>query len=124
MDFVKIEQGRFFTENEVRHRRNVVVLGQTPYKAFFENTDPIGKVVRIGTTELHDHRRRRPAPVDRRPGQRPGRASRFIPHTSFAKTFGAVSRGENRRVGRSVQIFARAPRRGEAARTRCARSKR
>ena len=30
----------------------------------------------------------------------------LIPHTAFAKTFGAVSRGENRRVGRSVQIFA------------------
>ena len=29
-----------------------------------------------------------------------------IPHTSFAKTFGAISRGEARRVGRSVTIFA------------------
>ncbi len=42
--------GRFFTGTEVQHRRNVVVLGQTPYKALFEatGTDPVGKVVRVG----------------------------------------------------------------------------
>ena len=47
----KIEQGRFFTENEVRHGRNVVVIGQVPCQAFFANSDPLGKVVRIGTIE-------------------------------------------------------------------------
>jgi putative ABC transport system permease protein len=42
--------GRFFTGTEVQHRRNVVVLGQTAYKALFEvnGTDPIGKMVRVG----------------------------------------------------------------------------
>ena len=42
--------GRFFTGTEVQHRRNVVVLGQTPFKALFEptGTDPIGKIVRVG----------------------------------------------------------------------------
>ena len=42
--------GRFYTGAEVQHRRNVVVIGQTPYKALFEGlgTDPIGKVVRVG----------------------------------------------------------------------------
>ena len=45
---VTVEQGRFFTEGEVSHRRRVVVLGQTPYLALFPNIDPIGKTVRIG----------------------------------------------------------------------------
>ena len=45
---VTLEQGRFFTEGEVSHRRRVVVLGQTPYQALFPSIDPIGKTVRIG----------------------------------------------------------------------------
>ena len=45
---VALEQGRFFTEGEVHHRRRVVVLGQTPYQALFPNVDPIGKTVRLG----------------------------------------------------------------------------
>ena len=45
---VTLDQGRFFTEGEVSHRRRVVVLGQTPYQALFPNVDPIGKTVRIG----------------------------------------------------------------------------
>ena len=45
---VTLEEGRFFTEGEVSHRRRVVVLGQTPYQALFPNVDPIGKTVRIG----------------------------------------------------------------------------
>ena len=109
VNFVKIEQGRSFTENEVRHGRNVVVLGQDPYKAFFLGTDPLGKIVRIGNTEYTVIGVAAPRPsvgaltnVD---------ALAIIPHSSFARTFGAVSRGDNRRVGRSVQIFA-VPREG------------
>jgi putative ABC transport system permease protein len=82
-----------------------VVLGQTPYKAFFENIDPIGKVVRIGSTEytVIGVAAARPSIGGLTNDQD---ALAIIPHTSFAKTFGAVSRGEGRRVGRSVQIFA------------------
>jgi putative ABC transport system permease protein len=42
--------GRFFTGTEVQYRRNVIVLGQTPYQALFapSNTDPVGKTVRVG----------------------------------------------------------------------------
>jgi putative ABC transport system permease protein len=101
----KIEQGRFFTENEVRHSRNVVVIGQVPFKAFFEFTDPIGKVVRIGTTNYTVVGVAAPRPSIGGLGNGQD-AFALVPHTAFAKTFGAVSRGENRRVGRSVQIFA------------------
>jgi putative ABC transport system permease protein len=104
VNFIKIQQGRFFTENEVRHRRNVVVIGQTPMKAFFENSDPIGKVVRIGTTEYTVIGVAAPRPSIVIAGDQDAIA--IIPHTSFAKAFGAVSRGENRRIGRSVTIFA------------------
>jgi putative ABC transport system permease protein len=110
VNFCKIEQGRFFTENEVRHRRNVVVIGQVPLKAFFTNSDPIGKVVRIGTVEYTVIGVAAPRPSIGGLGNQQDSIA-IIPHTSFAKTFGAVSRGEGRRVGRSVQIFA-VPREG------------
>ena len=47
---IGLATGRFFTGAEVQHRRNVVVLGQTPFKALFGATgiDPIGKLVRVG----------------------------------------------------------------------------
>ena len=110
VNFCKIEQGRFFTENEVRHRRNVVVIGQVPLKSFFTNSDPIGKVVRIGTVEYTVIGVAAPRPSIGGLGNQQDSIA-IIPHTSFAKTFGAVSRGEGRRVGRSVQIFA-VPREG------------
>ena len=52
VNFIKLEFGRFFMQNEVEHRRQVVVLGQTPYQSLFPNIDPIGKKVRIGINEF------------------------------------------------------------------------
>ena len=52
VNFIKLEFGRFFMQNEVEHRRQVVVLGQTPYQSLFPNTDPLGKKVRIGLNEF------------------------------------------------------------------------
>jgi putative ABC transport system permease protein len=45
-----VTHGRFFNGTEVQYRKNVVVLGQTAYQALFEpnNTDPVGKMVRVG----------------------------------------------------------------------------
>ena len=47
---IPIVGGRFFNGTEVQYRKNVVVLGNTPYKLLFEpsGTDPIGKSVRVG----------------------------------------------------------------------------
>ena len=51
-NFVKLEQGRFFTTSEVEHRRYVTVLGADPAGTLFPNTDPIGKKIRIGRDEF------------------------------------------------------------------------
>jgi putative ABC transport system permease protein len=53
VNFLALEEGRFFTGGEVSRRRNVVVLGQTPYQALFGQSalDPIGKAVRIGADQ-------------------------------------------------------------------------
>jgi putative ABC transport system permease protein len=53
ISFLKLEAGRFFTSSEVERRRNVVVLGQTPYQALFApfGIDPVGKRVRVGAVE-------------------------------------------------------------------------
>ena len=50
-NYLKLESGRFFTGAEVRHRRPVVALGQTAYKALFPTVDPVGKTVRIGAAQ-------------------------------------------------------------------------
>ena len=51
VNFVKLEHGRFIVPSEVQNRRQVVVLGQTPYESLFQNVDPIGKKVRVGPRE-------------------------------------------------------------------------
>jgi putative ABC transport system permease protein len=47
---LKLTHGRFFNGMEVQYQRNVVVLGQTPFQALFQQSgiDPIGKMVRVG----------------------------------------------------------------------------
>ncbi len=52
VSFLKMEIGRIYSSQEVDHRRQVVVLGQTPYQSLFPNIDPIGKKVRIGQHEF------------------------------------------------------------------------
>jgi putative ABC transport system permease protein len=52
VNFAKVELGRLFIPAEIEHRRNVVVLGNTPRITLFPNIDPIGKKVRIGTEEF------------------------------------------------------------------------
>ena len=43
--------GRFFNGTEVQYRKNVVVLGNTPYQLLFapSGTDAVGKTVRVGS---------------------------------------------------------------------------
>jgi putative ABC transport system permease protein len=98
---VPIQIGRFFTESEVQHRRNVVVLGQTPFLVLFPAEDPIGKVVRIGLLQYTVI-----GVMDKRPS--PGGFSMgaddfvVIPQTTYQKHFGIrvvnFGRGESRPV--------------------------
>src|SRR5256885_5288793 len=48
---IPILGGRFFNGTEVQYRKNVVVLGNTPYQLLFapNGIDPIGKFVRVGS---------------------------------------------------------------------------
>jgi putative ABC transport system permease protein len=50
-NYIKEAQGRFLSEYEVDHRRQVVVLGAAPAETLFPATDPLGKRVRIGADE-------------------------------------------------------------------------
>lgn len=40
-------RGRFFTEDEVRSRKKVAVIGATPIKEIFGNVDPVGRTIKI-----------------------------------------------------------------------------
>lgn len=51
-NYLEIPIGRFFTEYEVEHRRNVIVLGASPGATLFPISDPIGKRVRVGKDEF------------------------------------------------------------------------
>src|SRR5580765_692485 len=51
MTRLPIDIGRFFTAPEVQRRKNIVVLGQGPYKGLFAGLDPIGKKIRVGLAE-------------------------------------------------------------------------
>ena len=46
-----LEEGRMFTEEEVRRREKVIVLGHSPRRDLFPSVDPIGKRVRIGANQ-------------------------------------------------------------------------
>jgi len=48
---IPLAEGRYFTEDEIRHARNVVVLGYGPRDDLFPHVDPIGKKIRMGRKE-------------------------------------------------------------------------
>ena len=86
-NFLKMDQGRFFTAAEVRHRKPVVALGQTAYKALFPFVDPIGKEVRIGTARYEVVGVIAPRP--NAGGMGSGQDDFVvIPYTTFEKQFG------------------------------------
>ncbi len=103
--------GRFFTGTEVHYRKNVVVLGQTPYQALFApaGLDPIGKVIRVAAERYTVI-----GVFDKRPGVGGFNAGQddfvVIPFTSYQRQFGLravrVGRGANRGQVVPLQIAA------------------
>jgi putative ABC transport system permease protein len=83
-NYIEIENGRFFTDYEVQHRRNVVVLGYAPASTLFPSTDPIGKRVRIGSNEYTVV-----GTMGKRPSIMIGNADEFmvIPVTTYDKVY-------------------------------------
>jgi putative ABC transport system permease protein len=83
-NYIELENGRFFTDYEVTHRRNVVVLGYDPASTLFPATDPIGKQVRVGANEYTVV-----GTLGKRPSPLIGSADDFmvIPVTTFDKVY-------------------------------------
>ena len=92
VSFAKVEAGRLFTPSEVEHRRQVALLGYNPWQALFPNTDPIGKTIRIGSTQFTviGVLGKRPSPAGFGTG-----ADDFalIPYNTHEKLFGKVLKG-------------------------------
>ena len=91
VNFAKVEAGRVFSQVEVEHRRPVVLLGNSPWKALFPNVDPIGKTVRIGQTPFTVIGVLGPRPS---PGNLGGVDDfALIPYGTHEKLFGKVLKG-------------------------------
>jgi len=101
-----IELGRFFTATEVQHRRPVIVIGQAPAEALFPNTDPIGKLVRLGAARYTVVGVLAPRPS--LGGFNAGQDEiAIIPQTTFQKQFGIRAvRIQNRGEIRNIVIAA------------------
>jgi putative ABC transport system permease protein len=117
INFLELQTGRFFTESEVNRRRNLVVLGQTPYQALFgrTGTDPIGKKVRVGAVEytVTGVLGKRPAAGGFNLGQ-----DDFvvIPETTYRRQFGIQVFRQGNQTHQSV-LIALAPRAGATRET-------
>ena len=103
VNYIPLQEGRFFTATEVRHRRAVVVLGQTPYQNLFLSTDPIGKEVRIGNQPytVVGVCSNRPSPGGFNLGQDDFAA---IPYTKYQSHFGIRSLRIEGGIHRDVMI--------------------
>ena len=87
MFHIDVEMGRFFTLSELRHRRRVIVIGQTASQALFPNIDPIGRTVRLGTQSyiVIGVLGPRASPGGLNVGQDD---FAVVPHTTYQKQFG------------------------------------
>jgi putative ABC transport system permease protein len=81
--------GRFLNGTDIQYRRNVCVLGNTAYKLLFEasGTDPIGKLVRIGSERFEVL-----GVFDKRPSPGGFNVNQddfvVVPHTTYTRVFG------------------------------------
>ena len=83
-NYIALENGRFFTDYEVEHRREVTVLGYAPASTLFPNIDPIGKKIRIGSKEFTvvGTMGKRPSPLFGNPDE-----FAVIPITTYEKIY-------------------------------------
>jgi putative ABC transport system permease protein len=106
---IELQGGRFFTATELGHRREVIVIGDGPARALFPNLDPIGKVVRLGSTQYR---------VIGVLGKRPGLGGldagqddlAIIPYTTYQKRFGlrGLSYGRGELLPITISVVPRA----------------
>jgi putative ABC transport system permease protein len=83
-NYLTMHAGRFFTDFENQHRRDVIVLGWSPADVLFKNLDPIGKRVRFGKDEFTVV-----GVMEKRPSFIGGNADAFavIPVATYAKKY-------------------------------------
>ena len=97
--------GRFFNGSDLQYRRNVVVLGNTAHKLLFEpsRTDPIGKLVRVGSQrfEVVGVFDKRPTPGGFDVG-----ADDFlvVPYTTYQREYGLRAFSVGRGLGTIMNI--------------------
>src|SRR5436190_2449611 len=103
---IPVVAGRFFNGTEVQYRKNVVVLGNTPYQLLFvpSGTDPIGKTVRVGSERFEIV-----GVFDKRPSAGGFNLGQddfvVIPYTAYQRIIGLNAvRGPRNTLIRAIQI--------------------
>ena len=109
--YIPLVAGRFFTRTEVQYRKNVAVLGQTPFRALFSQEDPLGKTVRIGTDRYTVI-----GVLDKREGGFGFNLGQddfaVIPHTAYQRQFGVHATSSTPSGQRRPIMLAAVPRPG------------
>ena len=101
--------GRFFNGTEVQYRKNVVVLGNTPYQLLFapSGIDPIGKTVRVGSERFEVV-----GVFDKRPSAGGFNLGQddfvVIPYTAYQRIFG-LHVGPHRPAAATIICRSRSP---------------
>jgi putative ABC transport system permease protein len=84
-----IEEGRFFTDSDVKYRAMVTVLGQDVAEALFPNLDPIGKEISIGGRNFSPKRFAVIGVMEKRPSILGESQNNFVllPHDTYKKLY-------------------------------------
>ena len=101
----ELEEGRFFTDEEVRRSRFVGVIGWDVYEKFFPGRDPVGEIVKVGPEPI------RVIGVLEKLGSSFGQSmdnTLFIPLTTYQKIYGTRSSLSVRGTAVSRERFSQA----------------
>ncbi|UCF38537.1 MAG: ABC transporter permease [Acidobacteriota bacterium] len=98
----ELQEGRFFTDEEVRRSRSVCVIGWDVYEKFFEGQDALGKTIKLGAEPL------RVIGVLEKMGSTFGMSldnNLFLPITTFQKIYGTRRSINIRGTAQSRDLF-------------------
>lgn len=103
IDNNKLKSGTYFNWNHLKHRRNVIVLGQKPATELFGSIDPIGQIVLVNSVPF-----RVIGVLEKKPhyfGPRDPNEQAFIPYTTSKKVFRAPREAPDELTAIAIKLY-------------------